>query len=159
MFARIRTNPSLPAVATGAALVGTVAYGARRYYTPRPIALDSAPGFKSGSPPTRAFDGFLPVAFRTLTLQSAELVNHNTRKLTFRLPEGAQVSGLGLTCTVNSIFRIHGLCTDFLAAALLSIHVPKGGLLPVVRPYTPISNLSKSRYLPPMRSIHANSKV
>ncbi|KAF3763226.1 hypothetical protein M406DRAFT_48989 [Cryphonectria parasitica EP155] len=60
-------------------------------------------------------------AFVSLALQESEDVNHNTKRLRFGLPGEGDVSGLPLT------------------SALLTVAVPKGHYLPVLRPYTPIS--------------------
>ncbi|KAH6654928.1 NADH-cytochrome b5 reductase [Verticillium dahliae] len=60
-------------------------------------------------------------AFVSLPLESSEVVNHNTKRLRFRLPDENAVSGLALT------------------SAVLTISWPKGRWLPVARPYTPIS--------------------
>lgn len=38
-------------------------------------------------------------AFVSLPLESSEIVNHNTKRLRFRLPNGDDVSGLSVTCT------------------------------------------------------------
>lgn len=37
--------------------------------------------------------------FLSLVLEKAEIVNHNTKKLTFKLPEEDQESGLPVACT------------------------------------------------------------
>ncbi|KAM0325911.1 hypothetical protein ACHAQA_007214 [Verticillium albo-atrum] len=60
-------------------------------------------------------------AFVSLPLESSEQVNHNTKRLRFRLPNENAVSGLSLT------------------SAVLTMSWPKGRWLPVARPYTPIS--------------------
>ena len=46
--------------------------------------------------PTKIFKG--GPAFVSLPLESAELVNHNTKRLRFKLPQENAVSGLPLTC-------------------------------------------------------------
>ncbi|KAH8202948.1 hypothetical protein TruAng_002894 [Truncatella angustata] len=68
--------------------------------------------------PTKFFAG--PV-FSSLPLASSESVNHNTKLLRFRLPNGT-VSGLPTT------------------SAVLTLSWPKGSWTPVIRPYTPINS-------------------
>ncbi|KZM24496.1 oxidoreductase [Ascochyta rabiei] len=60
-------------------------------------------------------------AMVSLPLESSEQVNHNTKLLRFKLPNPTNVSGLPLT------------------SAVLTASWPKGRLLPVARPYTPVS--------------------
>ncbi|EEY15125.1 NADH-cytochrome b5 reductase [Verticillium alfalfae VaMs.102] len=72
----------------------------------------------SGSPPKVFGSG---PAFVSLPLESSEVVNHNTKRLRFRLPDENAVSGLALT------------------SAVLTMSWPKGRWFPVARPYTPIS--------------------
>ncbi|KAM6532437.1 hypothetical protein FSOLCH5_001861 [Fusarium solani] len=61
--------------------------------------------------PTKVFKG--GPAFVSLPLESAELVNHNTKRLRFKLPQDSAVSGLPLT------------------SALLTLSWPKGQWVPV----------------------------
>ncbi|KPM39422.1 hypothetical protein AK830_g7161 [Neonectria ditissima] len=70
--------------------------------------------------PTKVFKG--GPAFVSLPLESSEAVNHNTKRLRFKLPQNDAISGLTLT-----------------SAALLTVSWPKGSWLPVPRPYTPVS--------------------
>ncbi len=67
---------------------------------------------------------FSSFGFQTLRLDSTELINHNTKKLRFALPDSSKPSGLSLT------------------SALLTISFPNGRWLPVLRPYTPTNDLS-----------------
>lgn len=67
---------------------------------------------------------FSSMGFHSLKLQSTELINHNTKKLRFELPDASQPSGLSLT------------------SALLTISFPNGRWVPVLRPYTPVNDLS-----------------
>ena len=60
---------------------------------------------------------------RKLELQSAELINHNTKRLRFALPDASQPSGLALT------------------SALVAFSFPNGGWVPAPRPYTPTSDI------------------
>ncbi|KAH6638386.1 oxidoreductase NAD-binding domain-containing protein [Boeremia exigua] len=60
-------------------------------------------------------------AMVSLSLESSTQVNHNTKRLRFKLPHDTDTSGLSLT------------------SALLVLSWPKGRWLPVARPYTPIS--------------------
>ncbi|KAM5527607.1 oxidoreductase NAD-binding domain-containing protein [Fusarium oxysporum f. sp. phaseoli] len=64
-----------------------------------------------------------------LPLESAEMVNHNTKLLRFKLPLQEDVSGFPLTSSV------------------LTVCWPRGRWLPVARPYTPISPLEEPGYI------------
>lgn len=59
--------------------------------------------------------------FVSLKLEDVEIVNHNTKKFRFKLPEEDMVSGLNV------------------ASAVLTKFKPEGDK-PVLRPYTPTSN-------------------
>lgn len=59
--------------------------------------------------------------FTELRLHSSEQVNHNVKKLTFILPTEDSVTGISPV------------------TSLLTRHTPEGGLIPVFRPYTPVS--------------------
>lgn len=98
-------------VAVAAAIAGIGVYA---LYLRRNSAQD-----KSGKP---VFSSF---GFRSLRLHSTELINHNTKKLRFELPDASQPSGLSLT------------------SALLTVSFPNGGWLPVLRPYTPVNELGR----------------
>ena len=67
---------------------------------------------------------------RTVHLESSELVNHDTKRLRFALPDPKQSTGLSLT------------------SAVLTISWAKGSWLPTIRPYTPVNNIGTSRLLP-----------
>ena len=87
-------------------------------------------------------------AFVSLPLESAEMVNHNTRRLRFRLPNADDVSGLSVTCKYPPlIFDILGERTlrlmSSLTAAVLTMSWPKNRWLPVARPYTPITAIDE----------------
>lgn len=60
--------------------------------------------------------------FISLVLDSVEIVNHNSKRLRFKLPEEDQVSGLTV------------------ASALLTKYKGPEMQKPVVRPYTPVSD-------------------
>lgn len=60
--------------------------------------------------------------FLSLRLDDVEIVNHNTKRLRFKLPEEDMVSGLHV------------------ASAVLTKYKPEGAEKPVMRPYTPISD-------------------
>lgn len=60
--------------------------------------------------------------FISLKLEDVETVNHNTKRLRFKLPEDDMVSGLEV------------------ASALLTKFKPTEADKPVIRPYTPISD-------------------
>ncbi|KAI1097181.1 ferredoxin reductase-like protein [Jackrogersella minutella] len=100
---------------TSFAVAGT---GVGLYYT----HMRSVVHADSGAP-RQAF-GSGP-AFLSLELESTETVNHNTKRLRFKLPGPDTTSGLTLT------------------SALLTFSWPKGSTLPVLRPYTPINALDE----------------
>jgi cytochrome-b5 reductase len=67
--------------------------------------------------------------FISLKLEEVEIVNHNSKRLRFRLPEDDMVSGLHV------------------ASAILTKFQPHDSDKPVVRPYTPISDEDEKGYL------------
>lgn len=118
----IRTiaRPRLSAMSTQVAVAAAVAgIGAYALYL-RSTATASPP---TGKP---IFSSF---GFRTLKLQSTELVNHNTKRLRFELPDATQLSGLTLS------------------SALLTVSIPNGRWLPVLRPYTPVNDIDEPGYV------------
>jgi cytochrome-b5 reductase len=96
-------------VAVAAAVAGIGAYA--WYLRSNNTSSDKPPIFSS-------------FGFHTLRLDSTELINHNTKKLRFALPDASKPSGLPLT------------------SALLTVSFPSGRWLPVLRPYTPVNDLS-----------------
>ncbi|KAF1949872.1 oxidoreductase NAD-binding domain-containing protein [Byssothecium circinans] len=90
------------------------------------------------SEPRKAF-GKGP-AFVSLPLESSETVNHNTKRLRFKLPHEDDISGLSTT------------------SALLTMSWPKGCWTPVARPYTPISDMEEPGYLELMVKQYPNGK-
>ncbi|GAD98908.1 hypothetical protein PVAR5_7611 [Paecilomyces variotii No. 5] len=74
----------------------------------------------SSGEPDAVFSRF---GFKSLRVQSVQTVNDNTKRLVFEFPDPDARSGLSLT------------------SALLTIMRPEGRWLPVLRPYTPISDL------------------
>lgn len=66
---------------------------------------------------------FSSFGFHSLKLASSELINYNTKKLRFELPNKDQPAGLKLS------------------SALLTLSFPNGGWKPCVRPYTPTNSL------------------
>ncbi|EGY16864.1 NADH-cytochrome b5 reductase [Verticillium dahliae VdLs.17] len=103
----IRPTKAVAAIAAGGISLGIYS----RMMTDSAHADSGSPSKVFGSGP----------AFVSLPLESSEVVNHNTKRLRFRLPDENAVSGLALT------------------SAVLTISWPKGRWLPVARPYTPIS--------------------
>lgn len=79
----------------------------------------------SGSKPPFAVVG--PLSLTSLKLASSKPVNHDVKRLRFELPDQGLQSGLTLT------------------SALLTISFPNGGWAPVLRPYTPVTDLGKWR--------------
>ena len=70
--------------------------------------------------------GFVP-----LKLEEVDVVNHNTKKFRFKLPEDDMVSGLAI------------------ASAILTKYQAEGAEKPTIRPYTPISDEGMFPSLPP----------
>ncbi|KXG47616.1 Riboflavin synthase-like beta-barrel [Penicillium griseofulvum] len=86
----------------------------------------------------KVFSGF---GFTTLRLQSIKDFNHNTKRLVFEFPDQNATSGLSLT------------------SALLTISRPEGRWLPVLRPYTPISDLDQKGQIELMVKKYPNGKA
>ncbi|KAL7620724.1 NADH-cytochrome b5 reductase [Parahypoxylon ruwenzoriense] len=107
------TNPLL--YVAGAAAVAGGAY----YYFASPSGAAAAKQAVTG-PPKNAFTGG-DQGFVSLLLKDVEVINHNTKKFIFKLPEDDQVSGMAV------------------ASALLT-RFQKEGEKPVLRPYTPTSD-------------------
>ncbi|KAH7155826.1 oxidoreductase NAD-binding domain-containing protein [Dactylonectria estremocensis] len=89
--------------------------------------------------PSKVFKG--GPAFVSLPLESSEAVNHNTKRLRFKLPQQDAVSGLALT------------------SALLTLSFPEGRWLPVPRPYTPVSASDEPGYLELLVKKYPNGKA
>ncbi|KAH7183944.1 hypothetical protein BKA60DRAFT_613817 [Fusarium oxysporum] len=89
------------------------------------FACFSTTAFAQSPAPAQLFPGGL--ALKSLPVDSVEAVNHNTKKLRFKLPNETDVSGLPLT------------------ASLLTLSWP--GTFPVLRPYTPISSSGEAGFL------------
>ncbi|KAI1815523.1 oxidoreductase NAD-binding domain-containing protein [Poronia punctata] len=81
----------------------------------------------SVGPVKKAFTGG-DQGFISLLLKDVEVINHNTKKFIFKLPEDDMVSGLAV------------------ASALLTKFVPEGEK-PVLRPYTPTSDEDTKGYI------------
>lgn len=82
--------------------------------------------------------------FTRLTLEKSEDVNHNTKKLSYKLPGENDVSGLPLTGEFPPPNKRRMKPeTHISKAALLSVSWPSGQTIPVLRPYTPISHSSQ----------------
>ncbi|KAF4777957.1 oxidoreductase NAD-binding domain-containing protein [Colletotrichum scovillei] len=112
-----RVRPATIAATVAAGGIGLAAYSR--------LFVNSASA-ESGAPP-KVF-GAGP-AFVSLALESSEDVNHNTKRLRFKLPQREAVSGLSLT------------------SAVLTMSWPEGRWLPVARPYTPVQPLDDTGYL------------
>ncbi|KAI8962577.1 ferredoxin reductase-like protein [Daldinia sp. FL1419] len=81
----------------------------------------------ASGPPKKAFLGG-DQGFISLLLKDVEIINHNTKKFIFKLPEDDQVSGMAV------------------ASALLTKYQYEGQK-PVVRPYTPTSDEDTKGYI------------
>ncbi|KAL1837735.1 hypothetical protein VTJ49DRAFT_3451 [Mycothermus thermophilus] len=111
-------------LAAGAAVAGLGVYA---WYTRSNNTQSDMPVFSS-------------FGFRTLRLESTELISHNTKKLRFELPDRTQPSGLSLT------------------SSLLAVSLPQGRWIPVLRPYTPVNDLSEPGYIELMVKLYSNGK-
>ncbi|KAF7302206.1 FAD-binding FR-type domain-containing protein [Mycena indigotica] len=109
------------ALATAVGVVGAVAYS------------------KTSKTP---FSVIGPLSLTRMTLQSSELLNHNTKKLRFALPDSNTRTGLSLT------------------SALLSVSLPPGNGLrtPVLRPYTPTNDPNEPGYVEFMIKLYPGGK-
>ncbi|KAI0376021.1 NADH-cytochrome b5 reductase [Hypomontagnella monticulosa] len=130
MSSRILPAARLSRGITGVAVAG-VGVGFYYMYMQNVVHADSGA-------PKKAF-GAGP-AFLSLELESTEAVNHNTKRLRFKLPDPETVSGLTLT------------------SALLTFAWPKGSTLPVLRPYTPINALDEPGALELLVKRYPNGK-
>ncbi|KAK7935265.1 hypothetical protein PG985_000760 [Apiospora marii] len=116
--------------AAGAAAVGGAAY----YFTATPSGKSAAhkaekevKSVASGTPKV-AFTGG-DQGFLSLVLEDSEIINHNTKKLRFKLPEGDMVSGLHVASAILTKFKSEGMEK------------------PVLRPYTPTSDEEDKGYM------------
>ncbi|KAF8851665.1 putative NADH-cytochrome B5 reductase [Acephala macrosclerotiorum] len=91
------------------------------------VGIYSYSRYTTQSAPAKVF-GRGP-AFTSLRLDSVEDLSHDTKRFRFALPSESTVSGLDLT------------------SAVLTLSRPNGQFFPVVRPYTPISDLTKPGFL------------
>lgn len=121
-----------PAVWTAAtAIIGLGVASSTYGHESRTAHADSPSG------PKRIFPGS---GFTTLKLESAEMVNHNVKRLRFALPESDSITGL---TPVSS---------------LLTQHTPDGGWFPVFRPYTPVSDSTEPGHVTFMIKKYPNGK-
>lgn len=105
--------------------------------SPKPLALDSA-----HNPPANMLSMPSGMLFaKQLTVKGSEQINHDTRKITFALPNGdSQISGVAAGCTYSCpALKTNAMLTRQIAA-ILTQHIPANGWFPVFRPYTPISD-------------------
>ncbi|KAK0736133.1 hypothetical protein B0T21DRAFT_366383 [Apiosordaria backusii] len=123
-------------VAFAAAAVGIGAYVYMR------SGATTAPGTSATGTSSDTKPYFTGFGFRTLKLHSTELVNHNTKKLRFELPDPSQPVGLSLS------------------SALLTVSFPpsNGRWTPVLRPYTPTNALDEPGYVELMVKLYPNGK-
>ena len=110
MASSLLTRPSVWTAAT--AVVGLGIAASSYNHESRKIHADSPAGPKTIFPSS---------GFMTLKLESAEMVNHNVKRLRFALPESDSTTGLGPV------------------SSLLTRHTPEGAWIPCFRPYTPVS--------------------
>lgn len=90
--------PLLGTAVVGGALLATSFYNASHTQPPSAPVADHTVQHSSQSPkdPKKFFtSGF---SFQDLKLESSEVVNHNTKRLRFELPDKDAVSGLRASC-------------------------------------------------------------
>lgn len=134
---RYADKPSAPSGGSNNTLLyflggGAVAAGGYYYFTQNPGAAQKAeakvkealPGGEAKKALTGGDQGFV-----SLKLDDVEIVNHNTKKFRFKLPEDDMVSGLEV------------------ASAILTKFKPDGDAKPVLRPYTPTSDEDTKGYM------------
>ena len=133
MFARqsLRASSVLGAavVGGGATFAGYSLHNSKN--TPsviRTAYADAPPG------PTKVFS---TSGFVNLQLHSSEMVNHNVKKLKFKLTAEDAVTGIEPICKWKCLSRFQRPYSCEVAS-LLTRHTPQGAWIPVFRPYTPI---------------------
>lgn len=119
--------------------IGAVAVGGGAYYFTRPgaaqkaeakikeaagAAKDAVPGVGAKKALTGGDQGFI-----SLKLEDVEIVNHNTKRFRFKLPEDDMVSGLHV------------------ASAILTKYKAPDAEKPTIRPYTPVSDENAKGYV------------
>lgn len=114
--------PEAPKSGTNAAawVLGAAGVGGAAYYYfggSSPAAANAAAAVAPKKALTGGDQGFVP-----LTLEAVDVVNHNTKKFRFKLPEDNMVSGVEI------------------ASAILTKFQAEGAEKPTLRPYTPISD-------------------
>ncbi|PSN67289.1 ferredoxin reductase-like protein [Corynespora cassiicola Philippines] len=113
-----------------AAVSGGYFYARRNNPAPTGQAGDAPPSKEAGKIPgstgaaKAAFTGG-EQGFISLVLEKSEIVNHNTKKLTFKLPEEDMESGLPV------------------ASAVITKYKGPEMQKPVIRPYTPVSDVDQ----------------
>ncbi|CAI7593986.1 unnamed protein product [Penicillium glandicola] len=125
----------LPRSITAKSAAAVTLLGIGAYYAQSRL-ISTANAESTESP--KVFSGF---GFTTLRLQSTQDVNHNTKRLVFEFPDQSATSGLTLT------------------SALLTISRPEGRWIPVLRPYTPISDLNQEGQIELMVKKYPNGKA
>ncbi|KAH6991195.1 oxidoreductase NAD-binding domain-containing protein [Ilyonectria sp. MPI-CAGE-AT-0026] len=126
-FRQVRPAPLIASLAAGGIGLGIVSK----------IMMGTASA--ESNSPLKVFKG--GPAFVSLPLESSEAVNHNTKRLRFKLPQEDAVSGLTLT------------------SALLTVSWPKGSWVPVPRPYTPVSASDAPGFLDLLVKKYPNGKA
>ncbi|KAI1334349.1 oxidoreductase NAD-binding domain-containing protein [Xylariaceae sp. FL0016] len=111
----------------GAAAVGVGGAGYYFMATPSGQKLENKANDVVTGPPKKAFTGG-DQGFISLVLKDVEIVNHNTKKFVFKLPEDDMVSGLQVASALLTKFK-------------------NEGEKPVLRPYTPTSDEEATGYI------------
>ncbi|KAH6884563.1 hypothetical protein B0T10DRAFT_445286 [Thelonectria olida] len=128
-FRRVRPSPIIASLAAGGIGFGILTK----------LIMGNASAESSSTVTRKIFKG--GPALLSLPLESSESVNHNTKRLRFKLPQDDAISGLPLT------------------SALLTVSFPKGGWVPVPRPYTPVSPSEEPGFLDLLVKKYPNGKA
>lgn len=130
-------RPTLRTAAFTVAGAG-IAYQGCRYYYDASSFLREAHAESMPSDAKAALKKMEWKGFTELKLESAEMYNHNVKKLTFALPDDQTVTGISPISTHHKS-QSEGDLADECLASLLTQHTPEGAWIPVFRPYTPVS--------------------
>lgn len=99
--------PLLGTAVSGGGLLAASYNSVSNTQSPSPPAADRTAPHSAQSPkdPKKIFtSGF---SFQNLKLESTEVVNHNTKRLRFELPDKDAVSGLRASCTFETNTSLH----------------------------------------------------
>ena len=93
MAAPLLTRSTLQKVGIAAAISATAYAGLSRYQKRSIVHAEQAPSDSQSELKKIAWSGFTE-----LKLESAEMVNHNVKKLRFALPQNQEITGISPVC-------------------------------------------------------------